>query len=156
MSEMTTNHSLIGVTDYDEASNLSTYLISHGWDADHAASPEEILADLEDGNYSLVVLDAALLADSEWSLEEYLEEIGPGVSVLVLTQRGLDLNGEEFAGNLSFLQHPYNCWDLRSAIDRVTQMDLGYEEGEEESVAYVARDEEDDIFLCDELGQASY
>jgi DNA-binding NtrC family response regulator len=149
-------NSLVGITDYDEATNLSTYLIGHGWNADHASSPEQLLADLEEGNYNLVVMDEGILSDSEWSLEEYLQEIGPDVSVVVLTQPGEswedDLTGDD---GLVVLQHPYSCWELKSAIARVTQMTACSEDSEEEETQGEGTEEEDS-FLCDELESAVF
>ncbi len=149
-------NSLVGITDYDEATNLSTYLIGHGWNADHATSPEQLLADLEEGYYNLVVMDEGILSDSEWSLEEYLQEIGPEVSVVVLTQPG-ETWEDDLAedGNLVVLQHPYSCWELKSAIARVTQMNAYSEDNEEEEITHEGIEEEDS-FLCDELESAAY
>lgn len=151
-------NSLIGIPDYDEASNLSTHLIGHGWNADHASSPEQILADLEDGNYELVVFDAGILSDSEWSLDEYIEEIGPEVSVLVLTERGERLAEEVGDGNFCVLQHPYSCWELKSAIARVTQTSAGEDEYSSELVGLNGGDlmeSEEEFFLSEEL-EAAY
>ncbi len=149
-------NSLVGITDYDEATNLSTYLIGHGWNADHASSPEQLLADLEEGSYNLVVMDEGILCDSEWSLEEYLQEIGPDVSVVVLTQPGEkwedDLAEDE---NLVVLQHPYSCWELKSAIARVTQMNAGSDDTEEEESSSEGSEDEDSL-LCDELETTAY
>lgn len=149
-------NSLVGITDYDEATNLSTYLIGHGWNADHASSPEQLLADLEEGSYNLVVMDEGILSDSEWSLDEYLQEIGPEVSVVVLTQPGEnwedDLAGDE---SLVVLQHPYSCWELKSAIARVTQMSSLSDDSEEEDTSSDGGDE-DDSLIGDELETAAY
>ncbi|MCG3196452.1 MAG: hypothetical protein HUU16_13855 [Candidatus Omnitrophica bacterium] len=146
-------NSLVGICDYDEASNLSTYLISHGWNADHATSPGEILADLEDGNYALVVLDEEMLNDSEWTLDEYLEEIDPEVTVVVLTPPESRNHSGLAEGNLAFLQHPYSSWDLRSTLAKVSQMGLSEEDGEEDaSEGYY---EEEDSLYEDDLEPAT-
>ena len=129
-------NSLVGITDYDEGTNLSCYLMNHGWNTDHALSAEEVLEDLEDGNYALVVLDEELLSDSQWTLQEYLDEIGPEVSVLVLTEPGSHL-AQENPNGCAFLQHPYTNDSLRWALDRMTaELNLGSETDEEEEYSY--------------------
>ncbi|GMV66278.1 MAG: hypothetical protein AMXMBFR75_20740 [Candidatus Hinthialibacteria bacterium] len=143
-------NSLIGIPDYDEATNLSTYLISHGWNADHAYSPEQLLTDLEDGNYRLVVIDLGILDDSEWSFEEYLEEIGPEISVVVLAQPGCDTNSDLFQmDGIVVVRHPYSTWDFKAAIAEVTRSLPEIEEGEDEDITGCL--EEDDYLLCEDL-----
>jgi DNA-binding NtrC family response regulator len=119
-------------------------------------TPEQLLADLEAGSYNLVVMDEGILSDSEWSLEEYLQEIGPEVSVVVLTQPGEGWeDGLAEDESLVVLQHPYSCWELKTAIARVTQMNANSEDSEEEESSNEASEEEDS-FLCDELEPAAY
>lgn len=142
-------NSLVGIGDYDEASNLSTYLISHGWNADHATSPGEILADLEDGNYALVVLDEGMLADSEWTLDEYLEEIDPEVTVVVLTPPESHNHSGLAEGNLAFLQHPYSSWDIHSTLTKVARMEPFEGESEEESLEGFYGEEEESLYEDD-------
>ena len=114
-----TSYSLVGITDYDEGTNLSRYLIGHGWQTDHAMTPEEVLADLNEGGYELVVLDEEMLSDSEWTLQDYLEEIGSNTAVLVLTEPGSRLRGSLPSGMCDFVEHPYTYENLRLAIDRM-------------------------------------
>lgn len=148
-------NSLICIPDYDEATNFSTYLIGHGWNADHAYSPEQLLMGLDEDNYHLVVVDLEMLADSEWSLEEYLEEIGPDLPVVVLTQPGGQSNMEliQLEG-LVVIQHPYSAWDLKSAIAKVTRALPDIEEGEEEFTTNFQ--EEDEYFHCDDIPVSAY
>jgi len=129
MSPMQTN-SLVGITDYDEGTNLSRYLIAHGWNADHALSLEEVLAELKNGTYGLVVLDEEMLSNSQWSLDEYLDAIGPETAVLVLTEPGSLLATEIPSEACSVLQHPYTNENLRLAIERTV---AGYMEDENDS-----------------------
>lgn len=127
-----TLNSLIGIPDYDGSTNLSTYLISHGWNADHAVTAEEVLSDLDEGVYRLVVLEDSLLVDSQWTLDEYLEEIPAEVSVLVLTQGPSDSLEEVHDRNLAFLKHPFSDLELRYAVDRITHHDSEEDEGGDE------------------------
>ena len=114
-------NSLVGITDYDEGTNLSQYLISHGWNADHAVSAEQVLEDNEDQIYGLIVLDEEILSESQFSVPDYLEQLGEGTPVLVLTEPGTQ--NAPFSGydGVGVLQHPYTFESLRMAIDDVVK-----------------------------------
>jgi DNA-binding NtrC family response regulator len=122
--------------------------MNHGWNADHAISAEEVLDDLEDGNYSLVVLDEELLNDSQWSLQDYLDEIGPRTSVLILTEPGSHLSEETLAMGCAFLEHPYTLENLRLTIERMVSITSApdIEEEEEGEYAYDNDDEAEEDY----------
>lgn len=146
MSYMKAN-SLIGLTDYDEGTNLSRYLISHGWNADHALSLEEVLDELEQGNYGLVVLDEEMLNNSQWSLSEYLEFIGPETAVLILTEPGSSLRDQVPKESCEVLQHPYTNESLRLAIERILAGRGGEEDYELDSMDTL--DDYENEFPCE-------
>jgi DNA-binding NtrC family response regulator len=147
-----TSFSLVGITDYDEGTNLSRYLIGHGWQADRAMTPEEVLADLDEGGYGLVVLDEEMLCESVWSLPDYLEEIGSDTAVIVLTEPGSRLRGSLPGGIVSFVEHPYTYEALRLAIDRMVSGRYDEEECSPADDDFLL-DEEDDLLgdsVCEE------
>ena len=110
-------NSIVGITDYDEGTNLSRYLLQHGWNAEHAASAEEVLLDVEEGGYGLVVIDEEMLEESSWTLPEYLEAIGPEVGAIVLIEPGSRIREEIDQDACRFVQHPYTYESLRLAIE---------------------------------------
>jgi DNA-binding NtrC family response regulator len=126
-------NSIVGITDYDEGTNLSRYLLQHGWNAEHACSAEEVLLDVEEGGYGLVVIDEEMLEESTWTLPEYLEAIGPDIGAIVLIEPGSRI-GEEVEGDACrFVQHPYTYESLRLAIEStVENMGAPNDEGFEE------------------------
>ena len=146
-------NSLVGITDYDEGTNLSSYLLGHGWNAEHANSPEEVLADLAEGGYGLVILDEQMLSASQWSPAEYLEAIGPETAVLLLTEPGRSKPEGLIEESLIILQHPFSYETLRLALDRLverTSLDEDEEGWEEAYTDGYGGDEEEEDFLCEE------
>jgi len=124
-------NSIVGITDYDEGTNLSCYLLQHGWNADHACSAEEILSDVENGGYELVVLDEEMLQESNWTLPEYLEALGPNARTIILVEPGSRLGEDLDQLTCRFVRHPYTYESLRLAI---------------EAAVDAAQDEEDESF----------
>lgn len=110
-------NSIVGITDFDEGTNLSCYLLQHGWNAEHACSAEEVLCDVEEGGYELIVIDEEMLEESNWTLPEYLEAIGPEARTIVLIEPGSHLLEDADQANCRFVQHPYTFESLRLAIE---------------------------------------
>jgi len=110
-------NSIVGITDYDEGTNLSCYLLQHGWNAEHACSAEEVLSDVEEGGYGLVVIDEEMLEESNWTLPEYLEAIGPEARTIVLIEPGSRIGQDLDQPACRFVQHPYTFESLRLAIE---------------------------------------
>jgi len=138
------SNSLIGITDREEGTNLSRFLMKHGWNAEHVSSAEELLADLVEGSYGLVVLDEELLNDSQYSLSEYLEEVASQTAVLVLTEPGSPAMEDLLDFPCAVLQHPFSYESLRIAIERMVGEDFGDEDFlDEEDFSY--EEEEDDF-----------
>jgi len=123
-------NSIVGITDYDEGTNLSCYLLQHGWNAEHASSADEVLSDVEEGGYGLVVIDEELLQESNWTLPEYLEAIGPEARTIILTEPGSHLPEDVDQPTVRFVQHPYTYESLRLAIEATVDEEEGVESEE--------------------------
>ena len=124
---------LVGVTDYDEGADLSTHLLSYGWNVDHGYSAEEVMDTLLDGEYGLVILDDEILSDSEWTLEELADSLPTDTHAVILGDPGSVYPLDTFGDKIRVLIRPFSYSTLHSLVEFLLS----------ESAGTVSEDEED-------------
>ncbi len=116
MSEFSWNL-LVGVTDYNEGADLSTHLISYGWNSDHCYSAEAVMDTLSEGSYSLVILDDEILADSEWSLEDLADSLPGDTRAIIIGEPGSVYPLEAFGDKVRVVIRPFSYNLLHSLVE---------------------------------------
>jgi len=124
---------LVGVTDYDEGADLSTHLISYGWNVDHCYSAAAVMDTLFEGEYDLVVFDDELLTDSEWTLEEIADSLPGETRAIIIGEAGAVYPFENFEDRIRVLIRPFSYNLLHSQVEMLlSDLKPASQPGEEE------------------------
>ena len=108
---------LVGVTDFDEGADLSTHLISYGWNVDHCYSAEAVMDSLMEGEYGLVILDEEILAESEWTMEEIADSLPADTRAIIIGDPGTVYPVETFGDKVRVLIRPFSYSLLHSLVE---------------------------------------
>ena len=120
---------------------LGEYLAGEGFEFLHAADGERALEDLQEGEFSLVILDVMMPGIGGFEVLRRLRQMGLRVPVIMLTARGDEVDrivGLELGAD-DYLPKPFNPRELMARIRAVLRRSAARDPGEQDGPLVVGQ-----------------